>query len=206
MHSCPSLSSAHHPLAIGAALTKVRTYQLLQPRPTATPVGFEPTRGDPIGLAGRRLSHSAKVSTGIGSVPSHLPLATCERWGSPTSHRPGPQGGRPEGQLAFARQIAWAGGSPAFLEEQPITQSWAYAHRGYGATAARLTPDQKVGSSNLSALISACRVPMPPCPPALSRPSGGLFGARRDQADHLQNKMPGQNFRNSRKRRARASK
>ena len=28
----------------------------------ATPVGFEPTQGDPIGLAGRRLSHSAKVS------------------------------------------------------------------------------------------------------------------------------------------------
>ena len=27
-----------------------------------TPVGFEPTRGDHIGLAGRRLSHSAKVS------------------------------------------------------------------------------------------------------------------------------------------------
>ena len=27
-----------------------------------TPVGFEPTQGDPIGLAGRRLSHSAKVS------------------------------------------------------------------------------------------------------------------------------------------------
>ena len=29
-----------------------------------TPVGFEPTRGDPIGLAGRRLSRSAKVSVG----------------------------------------------------------------------------------------------------------------------------------------------
>ena len=29
--------------------------------------------------------------------------------------------------------------------------------RGYGATAARLTPDQKVGSSNLSALIFAER-------------------------------------------------
>ena len=28
----------------------------------ATPVEFEPTRGDPIGLAGRRLSRSAKVS------------------------------------------------------------------------------------------------------------------------------------------------
>ena len=30
--------------------------------------------------------------------------------------------------------------------------------RGYGATAARLTPDQKVGSSNLSALISMRRM------------------------------------------------
>ena len=27
-----------------------------------TPVGFKPTRGDPIGLAGRRFNHSAKVS------------------------------------------------------------------------------------------------------------------------------------------------
>ena len=32
------------------------------PDARATPVGFEPTRGDPIGLAGRRLSRSAKVS------------------------------------------------------------------------------------------------------------------------------------------------
>ena len=30
---------------------------------SATPVGFEPTRGDPIGLAGRRLNHTAKVSS-----------------------------------------------------------------------------------------------------------------------------------------------
>ena len=29
----------------------------------ATPVGFEPTRAEPTGLAGRRLNHSAKVST-----------------------------------------------------------------------------------------------------------------------------------------------
>jgi hypothetical protein len=28
----------------------------------STPVGFEPTRAEPIGLAGRRLNHSAKVS------------------------------------------------------------------------------------------------------------------------------------------------
>ena len=27
-----------------------------------TPVGFEPTRAEPTGLAGRRLNHSAKVS------------------------------------------------------------------------------------------------------------------------------------------------
>ena len=31
----------------------------------STPVGFEPTRGDPIGLAGRRLSRSAKVSAEV---------------------------------------------------------------------------------------------------------------------------------------------
>ena len=32
------------------------------PYEKTTPVGFEPTRGDPIGLAGRRLNRSAKVS------------------------------------------------------------------------------------------------------------------------------------------------
>ena len=31
-----------------------------------TPVGFEPTRAEPTGLAGRRLNHSAKVSLVIG--------------------------------------------------------------------------------------------------------------------------------------------
>ena len=34
-----------------------------------TPVGFEPTRGDPIGLAGRRLNHSAKVSLTRSAQP-----------------------------------------------------------------------------------------------------------------------------------------
>ena len=33
-----------------------------QTRQKTTPVGFEPTRGDPIGLAGQRLNRSAKVS------------------------------------------------------------------------------------------------------------------------------------------------
>jgi hypothetical protein len=40
-----------------------------------TPVGFEPTRGDPIGLAGRRLNRSASVLDGptLEQAPhSHL--------------------------------------------------------------------------------------------------------------------------------------
>ena len=36
--------------------------------PQTTPVGFEPRRGDPIGLAGRRLNHSAKVSSDLGHI------------------------------------------------------------------------------------------------------------------------------------------
>ena len=39
-----------------------RSDQSIRSAPKTTPVGFEPTRGDPIGLAGRRLSRSAKVS------------------------------------------------------------------------------------------------------------------------------------------------
>ena len=57
-----------------------------------------------------------------------------------------------------------------------IRVSWGSKdRRGYGATAARLTPDQKVGSSNLSALIlptrriPGCGVEIP-CQGALARP------------------------------------
>ena len=46
----PGLNSRSSPLERTRSRTK------------ATPVGFEPTRGDPIGLAGRRLNRSAKVS------------------------------------------------------------------------------------------------------------------------------------------------
>ena len=41
-----------------------------------TPVGFEPTRGDPIGLAGRRLSRSAKVS-----LQTTVAAAAVQRYG-----------------------------------------------------------------------------------------------------------------------------
>ena len=45
----------------------------------ATPVGFEPTQGDPIGLAGRRLSHSAKVSCQMACVLSLRHGRICTR-------------------------------------------------------------------------------------------------------------------------------
>ena len=51
-----------------------------------------------------------------------------------------------------SRQGAWRPGKSGGLIAQLVR---AYGRlRGYGATAARLTPDQKVGSSNLSGLIS----------------------------------------------------
>ena len=76
----------------------------------STPVGFEPTRGDPIGLAGRRLNCSAKVSliprtsgppklpiflflTGAGFYLTLLPAcanaweATCPRFTLCAKHR-----------------------------------------------------------------------------------------------------------------------
>ena len=50
---------------------------------SATPVGFEPTRGDPIGLAGRRLNHSAKVSLRtIGRLWLVCPCLCGRRWGA----------------------------------------------------------------------------------------------------------------------------
>ena len=47
----------------------------------STPVGFEPTRGDPIGLAGRRLNRSAKVSLRAFACSSRLVAARRhKRW------------------------------------------------------------------------------------------------------------------------------
>ncbi len=43
------------------------------------PVGFEPTRGDPIGLAGRRLNHSAKVSLQASGLRLHAGAAILAR-------------------------------------------------------------------------------------------------------------------------------
>ena len=49
-----------------------------------TPVGFEPTRGDTIGLAGRRLSRSAKVSSDELSGASIVDVAVLRRDRSPS--------------------------------------------------------------------------------------------------------------------------
>ena len=49
-------------------------------RTKSTPVGFEPTQGDPIGLAGRRLSRSAKVPGGMAKLQAVISTghrATC---------------------------------------------------------------------------------------------------------------------------------
>ena len=55
-HMCVQLGHGFHKQAKHFNSTTPPQHQ------NTTPVGFEPTRGDPIGLAGRRLSHSAKVS------------------------------------------------------------------------------------------------------------------------------------------------
>ena len=48
--------------AFPMAAAQAKTQEYIEDGKT-TPVGFEPTRGDPIGLAGRRLNRSAKVSS-----------------------------------------------------------------------------------------------------------------------------------------------
>ena len=55
-HMCVQLGQGFHQQAKHFNSTMPPQHQ------NTTPVGFEPTRGDPIGLAGRRLNRSAKVS------------------------------------------------------------------------------------------------------------------------------------------------
>ena len=52
---------------------QAKTQEYIEDRKT-TPVGFEPTRGDPIGLAGRRLNRSAKVSSANVKLGSKMML------------------------------------------------------------------------------------------------------------------------------------
>ena len=105
-----------------------------------------------------------RISLASQSNNKYLPIALCAV-ASPAGHR--------------RRRELWpdlsCGGvrgdtrDPSLcLRPQPIIMNFlawlcvqTWTRRGYGATAARLTPDQKVGSSNLSGLIfgAGCRLP-----------------------------------------------
>ena len=62
----------------------ISTQHRCLPRCTnATPVGFEPTRGDPIGLAGRRLGRSAKVSAEVAKRTQAASMRAREHTAAP---------------------------------------------------------------------------------------------------------------------------
>jgi hypothetical protein len=77
------LSGALRCLGFGSCSGPVRlgiVFAMTFARGSATPVGFEPTRGDPIGLAGRRLNHSAKVSLHTFGRLLLVCVCFCGRW------------------------------------------------------------------------------------------------------------------------------
>ena len=47
----------------GSDCVFARWIRAVHDKPKTTPEGFEPSRAEPTGLAGRRLNHSAKVSS-----------------------------------------------------------------------------------------------------------------------------------------------
>jgi hypothetical protein len=71
---CLGFGSRSGPLHLG--IVSAMTFAMR----SATPVGFEPTRGDPIGLAGRRLNHSAKVSLHTVGRLLLVCVCFCGRW------------------------------------------------------------------------------------------------------------------------------
>ena len=83
-------------------------------------MGFEPTRGDPIGLAGRRLNHSAKVSLPTLGAPSFF-VGLC-------------------GRSALVRSVAIAG----FFRASALALSVGYIAQRLML----LTADQQVPGSN----------------------------------------------------------
>ncbi len=88
---CSALFSPPAPACPAKSFASVKDYETEQAEVTqdTTPVGLEPTRGDPIGLAGRHLSRSAKVSSAIMVIGLknakrryHRPLSPHPRSGS----------------------------------------------------------------------------------------------------------------------------
>ena len=70
----------------------------------STPVGFEPTRGDPIGLVGRRLSRSAKVSL---RAHTDTQLSANYAYPSPHAHDSMKDSNVPA-SICFMLLLAWA--------------------------------------------------------------------------------------------------
>ena len=70
--TCNRTVSCREKLLCSAILPPNSFPKIACSRHESTPVGFEPTRGDPIGLAGRRRSPSAKVSSARATGLSHL--------------------------------------------------------------------------------------------------------------------------------------
>ncbi len=93
-----------------------------------TPVGFESTRGDPIGLAGRRLNHSAKVSLHLAPGASAPPTS-----GSDAEAHPSVMGAH---QPAAAAAGTWCSGitsaphveGPGFNLNPQCVHIWRQAH------------------------------------------------------------------------------
>ena len=116
----------------------------------ATPVGFEPTRGDPIGLAGRRLSHSAKVSMmtsrpHIHNAPQPIPdssaqlLPPARQLISDATARPPPPASKVD--LSGATALVDPQRSPlASAAEGPLLRARTHAAFGPLSSAAEAPP------------------------------------------------------------------
>ena len=108
----------------------------------STPKGFEPLRAEPNGFLIHLLNHSDTVSSAasLQSAPEPSPMLhiipQCLLCRRPS--------------LTVDTFLAFSLSQPLSLPPRCASTS---SSRGYGATAARLTPDQKVGGSSLSGLI-----------------------------------------------------
>ena len=132
----------------------------------ATPVGFEPTRGDPIGLAGRRLSRSARVSSHWPQVTDticliHKNWSACEEWScnngmQPMARKPSPTASCRAGGSAEPTSGTWHGCSlPGFsgqLQEssslRSAAASWRRLRNRHGSRLYRSWSDRHLWDSS----------------------------------------------------------
>ena len=106
----------------------------------STPKGFEPLRAEPNGFLVHLLNHSDTVSSAasLQSAPELSPMLHIIHACFVLAHHSQSTPSLLSLSQPFSLRLRCASSSSS---------------KGYGATAARLTPDQKVGSLNLSGLI-----------------------------------------------------